>query len=398
MTVSSPPLLDFLQRRLAQGPDAVPEALARVRALSTDEAEACAGLLPWTARLEETWRHRLGTAAGSEEDERAVVAHGALLAMLEAHPGWRDAPDPSFQTALAWAFHLGNVTTIEALLDRGAALAPGERAAALNNVFRDAFPSERRVAVLTLLLDRNEVRQTCLADALMRSARAGDVACFTLLQARGARLSGPADDLIDLLNVVCLADGDVGMADAILQAALAHPDGLARLNADRLTSKSPMHGAACAGSAALLRLLVANGAEVDRASLPPRNDGTPLMMAAAMGRAEAMRALLEMGADPRAEDDDGQTPLHHLASAESFLRNEANGVALVDQCVDLLLVAGAMADLGRRDAYGDTPLDRARLGTGGLWVRLNQVQAEGRADGLRRAFQDGAGPRGRARL
>ena len=47
-----------------------------------------------------------------------------------------------------------------------------------------------------------------------------------------------------------------------------------------------------------------------------RNGFTPLFFAARGGTVEAVTVLLEAGADPRARDSGGTTPLHHAKTAE----------------------------------------------------------------------------------
>lgn len=69
---------------------------------------------------------------------------------------------------------------------------------------------------------------------------------------------------------------------------------------------TPLHHAARAGDAAMVRLLLENGAEVSaRCGLGE----TPLHHAAYWGHPEVAQELLAAGADPNALDGAGYTPL-----------------------------------------------------------------------------------------
>ena len=75
---------------------------------------------------------------------------------------------------------------------------------------------------------------------------------------------------------------------------------------------------------------------------------TPLMLVAYSGRAPAVTALINAGADVNAQDDDGWTALVHAASG---------GHA---QVVSLLLMAGADPNIRTRDGRSVLAESRAR--------------------------------------
>ena len=96
------------------------------------------------------------------------------------------------------------------------------------------------------------------------------------------------------------------------------------------------------GSDEWIRWAVGQGANVNG----PRNDGWPLNHQAGHGRMKGVATLLELGADPNPQDEQGNTPMHRLAqrgTGREFAR--------------LLLEHGA--DLSIKNVKGETPLDLA---------------------------------------
>lgn len=132
-----------------------------------------------------------------------------------------------------------------------------------------------------------------------------------------------------------------------------------------------MHAAAQYGHASTLRLLLSLGASANE---PGENDGfTPLHMAVMERRIEAIKVLLEAGADLEARDHNGKTPLAWGPFAyrkqekhvyESL--GKPHDTVFVDpgeaEGIKLLLDAGAK--IQTTDSAGDTPLHEAvRLGS-----------------------------------
>ena len=70
---------------------------------------------------------------------------------------------------------------------------------------------------------------------------------------------------------------------------------------------TPLHYAASKGHSAMMRLLIENDAYVDAES---PNGTTPLMMAAYYASPNAVKLMLEEGADPLLKNQDGQTALY----------------------------------------------------------------------------------------
>ncbi|GAB4821398.1 hypothetical protein N2152v2_008444 [Parachlorella kessleri] len=171
-------------------------------------------------------------------------------------------------------------------------------------------------------------------------------------------------------------------------------------------SAGPLHRAAGAGSAIIVRRLVRAGADVNANS----ESGPPLFWAAGSGHAEAVLALLRAGADPNLlSSQHGMTPLAMAAAVgcldvvKVLLAGGAKVDAVVqggftalhiaaesgnEEMVQLLLKAGATPDI--RDDHGKTPirvaaemghkevvaqLAHSALGTAGM-VPLDNVNEE----------------------
>jgi ankyrin repeat protein len=115
-------------------------------------------------------------------------------------------------------------------------------------------------------------------------------------------------------------------------------------NARDKDGKTPLHYAVAHGRSDAVKLLLEYGAEVDE-ELAEALCLSPLHLAALRGSAEEVERLLNSGADPNVRDVFGRTPLHYAAA-----RNH-KAVA------ELLLKHGA--DLNAKDESGETPLDLA---------------------------------------
>ena len=79
---------------------------------------------------------------------------------------------------------------------------------------------------------------------------------------------------------------------------------------------TPLHYAASKGHTAMMRLLIENDAYVDAES---PNGTTPLMMAAYYASPNAVKLMLEEGADPLLKNQDGQTALNMALAKDKKL-------------------------------------------------------------------------------
>jgi ankyrin repeat protein len=140
-------------------------------------------------------------------------------------------------------------------------------------------------------------------------------------------------------------------------------------NARDKEGKTPLHYAVAHGRSDAVKLLLEYGAEVDE-ELAEALRLTPLHLAALRGDAAEVERLLKSGADPNVRDVFGRTPLHYASA-----RNH-KAVA------ELLLSRGA--DPNAKDEGGKTPLDLAawRCALDVLELLLQRV---GEAEAARKA-------------
>ena len=139
-----------------------------------------------------------------------------------------------------------------------------------------------------------------VADAAMR----GDLASVRRLITQGQDVNASQGDGMSALHWA--ADhGDSAMAAALVRAK-ANVRAVTRIGA-----YTPLHIAARAGNAGVVRVLLAGASDVKSATT---SGATPLHLAAAAGNADVVKALLTKGADPNARESSwGQTPLMFAA-------------------------------------------------------------------------------------
>ncbi|MBI3567231.1 MAG: ankyrin repeat domain-containing protein [Gemmatimonadetes bacterium] len=164
--------------------------------------------------------------------------------------------------------------------------------------------------------------------ALRRTAAAIAVALLCTAAARATAVP-----------IAPVADAAMRGDDAVVRALIAQG---ADVNAAQGDGMTALHWAASRGDAALVRLLVAAGARLDATT---RNANyTPLHLAARDGDAAAVKALLAAGAAVNAATTSGGATALHFAAARG---DEAIVGALLD--------GGARVD-ARESAFSQTPL------------------------------------------
>ena len=168
----------------------------------------------------------------------------------------------------------------------------------------------RRFSVLFVLIALAMTAATPAGapDPVLDAARKGDLKALKALIAKGADVNNALGDGMTALHFAAERND----ADAV---ALLIKAG-ARLDAGtRIGHHTPLHVAAKAGSAAVVRVLLTSGSGAMVNGRTSNTGSTPLHLAAQGGNAEVVTLLVEHGADVEAEESEwGQTPLIFAAA------------------------------------------------------------------------------------
>jgi ankyrin repeat protein len=252
----------------------------------------------------------------------AVASASAAIAALEATTAAHDIQSAKERIAIGFAEKVA---------------AQGDQKLRLVNNLPVLEPgqSEARLEVLRLLLEHKADVNEAMANGMTALRYA--IAFFrsrptvVLLLEHGAQPNDPVTGGSPPLVLASAMATDVGIVEELLKRGAD-----ARRPVDGIY---PLAAAAESGSIAVVRALLAHGAEVNAASA---NMATAISFAARMGHADICQLLLEAKADPERPDRQGVTPLATAAS---------NGNTRV---AALLLAHGASIE--SRDEAGFTPL------------------------------------------
>lgn len=180
---------------------------------------------------------------------------------------------------------------------------------------------------------------------LIEAVKAANIDIVKLLLDSGAN-ADKADERVTMgkgsrpLAFAC-DKGLLDIASLLLQRG-ADPDGVSKYY------ETPLGQASDHGFCELVEVLIEGGAKIDG---PCGFDGmSPLMVACKSRQVEAARLLIKLGANIKAADEKGRTPLHYASGSASGSDLKGEGEAIVSS-----LIEGG-ADVNHRDKRGETPL------------------------------------------
>lgn len=309
----------------------------------TGNAEAVKALLDRGANpaARETWRGQTALMWAVEQDHLE-----AARALLEKGADVRATSDGGF-TPLLFAARNGNVEFAKLLLGAGSDV-------------NESTPEDGTVLVVASASGREEFSIYLLEQGA--DPNAADAYGFTALHyAMQKGISGVSSSE-DKPGYYAAPPNLPGLVKALL-AHGANPNAqiamdyvphtrapFRQTNPISLIGATPFFLAAASVDASLMQTLVDGGADPN---LALKDGTTPLMVAAGMGRVqdfpdgeensvlEAVRLSVELGADVKATNEEGQTALHAAASTG------------VDPVVQLLVEKGA--PINAKDQVGQTP-------------------------------------------
>ena len=181
----------------------------------------------------------------------------------------------------------------------------------------------RHHAVAALLCERGADVTASGADGTTVAhvaAESGSVDTLHLLldggAAADARDTAGRTPLHRVASAKAATDGHACVADLLARCC-------ADVDAADGAGRTPVHCAAMAGNTAVMAVLLAGGADRDRAETSESGD-TPLGLAVLHEQHAATRLLLDAGADTNAADGAGMVPLHKIQSsrgAPSYARS-----------------------------------------------------------------------------
>jgi len=280
--------------------------------------------------------------------------------------------DKHGRTALMAACDQGHEFIVSALLEGGAAVDLKDEEGRTALIMASARGSGPSVMALLAAGATVDAEMDGGGTALMAASLSGDFECVeALLQHRanpGARdqqgltvlmmaaMNGRADIARALLDAGALVDEENDGKTAV-DHALAHGHLQAAL---LLGVDARLHEAARRGDVAMIRKLLDIGVPVDIAD---REQRTALALASAHGHAQAVRFLLDAGAEASGKDGSGMTALDYAVSASHpevaallgarDLLIDASAAGRTDRVAELLAVG---VDVNAKDESGRTAL------------------------------------------
>jgi ankyrin repeat protein len=231
------------------------------------------------------------------EAVRFLIAHGADVKRV--HPA--DGRGPVHETAIK-----GFAGLIPILVDAGANPVLRDRSGQTPLDLALAYKNANVVAVLLKLGSRISEPQAAAEEAMETAVLKGQVEIARILLESGFNVNKPTASGSTYLHDAALKN-QRRIAELLLHCG-AHLEALNQIGG------TPLHDAALGGSVDVINLLLDQGANINAADR--ESSATPLMLAASLGRASAVAALLKRGADPALKDARGLTALDRAKKAE----------------------------------------------------------------------------------
>lgn len=296
----------------------------------------------------------LAARAGNVDTAKALLAHGAKV----------DARERLGQTALMWAAAEGHTAVVLALLEAKADLHAAAESG--HQAFFYAVRNGHQKTARALIAAGADVK------ALLHSEKGPRATPLSL-----ALLNGHFDLAIALVDAGADPnDVRTGFTPLHLITAVRKPD------SSDLSDPAPAAGAGHLSSAGAIRELVKRGANVNSRlpqgapKQPPNTSSsigtegaTPFLFAADRGDVPLMRELLKLGADPLLPNQQGTTPLLAAAGVgTNEPQEEAGEESEAVEAVKLLLDLGA--DVNTVDQNADTAMHGAAYNISPLVVKL----------------------------
>lgn len=228
---------------------------------------------------------------------RFLIAHGADVKRV--HPA--DGRGPIHEAAIK-----GFADLLPILVDAGANPVLRDRSGQTPLDLALAYKNANAVAALLKLGSRISESQAAAEETMETAVLKGQVEIVRVLLENGFDANKPTVSGSTYLHDAALKN-QKKIADLLLRCG-AHPDVLNRMGG------TPLHDAALGGSADVINLLLDRGANIN--AVDRESGATPLMLAASLGRASAVAALLKRGADPALKDLRGLTALDRAKKAE----------------------------------------------------------------------------------
>jgi ankyrin repeat protein len=283
----------------------------------------------------------------TEIDIFAAIRNDDLTAVRNLRDSDLEKKDRHGSTPLMHAAAFGSVESIEILLKKGADV-NAKNAFNATALLRCAGDARKARMLIERGADVKIAAQTGRTPLIVAARQPGNAAIVALMISKGADVQAKDRNGVTALHQATNA-GDLESMRLLIENG-------ADVNALDSLGDSPLLKGAGLGSAAVVRLLLSKGARpnVARTVYNKARHGqialvglTPLIHAAPYGTTETIAALLAAGADVKARDSRGMTPLMFAVASE----RQDPGV------VKLLLDAGS--EVNARSGAGETALDWA---------------------------------------